>query len=60
MSKSTKWPIVGSEYSKCGPGMGFWEVVEEHEMCDCLLKTSPARLSGSRPDPPGESSDALF
>ena len=39
-SKSTKWPTVGSGHSECGPGMEFWEV-QEHEVCDCLLKTSP-------------------
>ena len=38
-SKSTKWPTVGSGHSECGLGMAFWEV-EEHEVCDCLLKTS--------------------
>ena len=61
-SKSTKCVTVclkrarfSSGYSECGPGMEFWEV-EENEVCDCLLKTSPvlARFSsGSRPVLPG-------
>eukprot|EP00959_Pyramimonas_sp_CCMP1952_P436043 9131074-Pyramimonas_sp.AAC.1 len=36
-SKNTKWPIVGSEHPKCGPGMEFWEVVE-HEVAYSWLR----------------------
>ena len=36
-SKSTKCVTVASGYSKCGPGMAFWDV-EEHEVCDCCIR----------------------
>ena len=39
MSKSTKWPTVGSGHPKCGSGMEFWEG-EEPEVAYSWLRAS--------------------